>query len=78
MTGKVVPLPDRRGRYPILTVKATFAPVDCPLLGEQFDIITESLRPISADRDWPLYGDEYGRMKFGNYQKRTFDLHSLQ
>jgi hypothetical protein len=39
------PLPDRRGRYPILTVKATFAPVDCPLLGEQFDIITESLGP---------------------------------
>jgi hypothetical protein len=45
LTGKVRPLPDRRGRYPILTVKATFAPVDCPLLGEQFDIITESLRP---------------------------------
>jgi hypothetical protein len=23
-------------------------------------------RPGAADRDWPLYGDEYGRMKFDN------------
>jgi len=22
--------------------------------------------PISAGHDWPLYGDEYGRMKFGS------------
>jgi len=25
-----------------------------------------SFQPIPADHDWPLYGDEYGRMKFGN------------
>ena len=24
-----------------------------------------SYRPISASRYWPLYGDEYGRIKFG-------------
>jgi hypothetical protein len=24
------------------------------------------IRPISAGRGWPLYGDEYGRMKFNN------------
>jgi hypothetical protein len=29
--------------------------------------VNSSSRPISAGRDWPLYGDEYGRMKFGNY-----------
>jgi hypothetical protein len=29
-----------------------------------------SNRSISAGHDWPLYGDEYGRMKFGNYQKQ--------
>jgi hypothetical protein len=23
-------------------------------------------RPQAAGHDWPLYGDEYGRMKFGN------------
>jgi hypothetical protein len=25
-----------------------------------------SQRPIPADGDWPLYSNEYGRMKFGN------------
>lgn len=29
-------------------------------------ILNDHFRPISAGRDWPLYGDEYGRMKFGN------------
>jgi hypothetical protein len=24
--------------------------------------------PISAGHGWPLYGNEYGRMKFGNCQ----------
>jgi hypothetical protein len=33
-------------------------------------LLIGSSRPISAGRDWPLYGDEYGRMKFGNYQKQ--------
>jgi len=33
-------------------------------------------RPISAGHDWPLYGDEYGRMKFGNVPKR--DHHNFQ
>jgi hypothetical protein len=28
--------------------------------------MTGNSRPISAGCDWPLYGDEYGRMKFGN------------
>jgi len=23
-------------------------------------------RPIPAGRDWPLYGNEYDRIKFGN------------
>jgi hypothetical protein len=27
---------------------------------------TGNRRPISAGRDWPLYGDEYRIMKFGN------------
>jgi len=22
--------------------------------------------PLTAGRDWPLWGDEYGRMNFGN------------
>ena len=32
--------------------------------------------PISAGHDWPLYGDEYGRMKFGNYQERQTQVSS--
>ncbi len=30
---------------------ATFNPVDCPVFGEQFDIITESLQPKPAAED---------------------------
>lgn len=30
-------------------------------------------RPISASRDWLLYGEEYGRTKFGNCQKLPFN-----
>jgi hypothetical protein len=33
--------------------------------------VTSSCRPIFAGHDWPLYGDEYGIMKFGNYHKET-------
>jgi len=29
-------------------------------------------RPIPADGDWPLYGNEYGRMKFGNPSIASF------
>jgi hypothetical protein len=36
-----------------------------------------SSRPIPAGRDWPLYGDEYGRMKFGNVQKPTVQIYSI-
>jgi hypothetical protein len=25
-----------------------------------------AVRPIAAGHDWPLYGDGYDRMKFGN------------
>ena len=39
------PIPDRRGRYPISIIKASFDPVVCPVFGEQIDIITASLRP---------------------------------
>ena len=28
--------------------------------------MTGDSRPNVAGHDWPLYGDEYGRMKFGN------------
>ena len=28
-------------------------------------LMTGNSRPISAGDDWPLYGDEYGRMKLG-------------
>jgi hypothetical protein len=28
-------------------------------------------RPIPDGDDWPLYGDEYGRMKFGNYHEEA-------
>jgi hypothetical protein len=31
-----------------------------------FRMTNISQRPNSAGRDWPLYGDEYGRMKFVN------------
>lgn len=34
------------------------------------DLIVKN-RPKPAGRDWPLYGDEYGRMKFGNCQEET-------
>jgi len=26
----------------------------------------DRFRPLAAGREWPLYGDEYDRMKFGN------------
>jgi hypothetical protein len=31
-----------------------------------FCFLVVSSRPISVGHDWPLYGDEYGRIKFGN------------
>jgi len=34
-------------------------------MGNILNEMTVSKRPIVAGRDWPLYGDEYGRMKFG-------------
>jgi hypothetical protein len=38
--------------------------------------MTSSCRPKPADRDWPLYGDEYYRMKFGNAPiKKSRSLH---
>lgn len=49
MNSRYVPLPDRRGRYPISIVKATFGLLECPLFGEQFYIITESLRPTAGN-----------------------------
>jgi hypothetical protein len=36
-----------------------------------------SERPIPAGRDWPLYDDEYGRMKFGNCQNQSINTSSL-
>jgi hypothetical protein len=30
-----------------------------------------ALRPLPAGRDWQLYGNECGRMKFGNVQIAT-------
>jgi hypothetical protein len=44
------------------------------LLTEQFLYIWN--RPISADRDWLLYGDEYYRMKFGNTPSAVIHLTS--
>lgn len=29
-------------------------------------IMTGNNMPMAAGRDWPLYGDKYGRMKFDN------------
>jgi len=29
-------------------------------------LLAVNLRPISAGDDWPVYGYEYGRMKFDN------------
>jgi hypothetical protein len=29
-------------------------------------VMTVDSRPLAAGRDWPLYGEEYGRMKFGS------------
>jgi hypothetical protein len=39
-------------------------------------LMTGNSRPISADRDWPLYGDEYYRMKFGNMPSAVIHLTS--
>jgi hypothetical protein len=39
--------------------------------------MTGNSRPISADYNWPLYGDEYGRMKFGNCQFLPFKFASF-
>jgi len=33
---------------------------------QTLSIMAVRSRPIPAGRDWPLYGDEYGRMKFSN------------
>jgi hypothetical protein len=33
-----------------------------------------AVRPILAGRDWPLYGDEYGKMKFGNVPKPAIHI----
>jgi hypothetical protein len=30
-----------------------------------------SVRPIPVGHDWPLYGDEYGKMNFSNCQQET-------
>jgi len=43
------PIPAGQGYYPISIVKASCNPVDCPVFGEQFDIITESQWPIAAN-----------------------------
>ena len=38
---------------------------------QTLSIMAVRSRPKPAGHDWPLYGDEYGRMKFGNYQEET-------
>jgi hypothetical protein len=37
-------------------------------LGNQSLMTDRQLMPISAGRHWPLYGDEYSRMKFSKGQ----------
>jgi hypothetical protein len=33
---------------------------------ELYSVMTSDSRPITAGHDWPLYGNEYGRIMFGN------------
>jgi hypothetical protein len=44
LTGKDRPLAASRANVPISIDKPSFDPVECPVLGEQIDIITASLR----------------------------------
>jgi hypothetical protein len=37
-----------RGNCPISHVKVSFNPIECPVLGEQFDIMVEPFRPLAA------------------------------
>ena len=43
-------------------------------MGREQTVATDSSRPIPAGRDWPLYGDEYNRMKCGNVPFGDYQL----
>ena len=60
------PKPAGQGNYPITIVQVSGDSAECQVFGKQIDIMTASLRPIPAGHDWPLYGDEYSGIKFGN------------